>query len=444
MSTLNSVSLSRMFAWAFSRLSKPLILISFPFPLRSFENVFHFPTTHTRSNANVIMNIPRSLHPRFARQDDLLEHYNVHRQIGSGAYGVVYHGEQRSSGNEVAIKVTRHLSNPLVCSRTLREIRILQHFQHENIIALLEVGRPHSFDGFFEACIVQEYMPYNLTQFTRQYELSDCHISYLTYQVLHGLAAVHSAGIVHRDLKPDNLLVGENCDLKICDFGLARPLNVKGEERMQMTEYVATRWYRAPEIMLSEYGKPADLWSCGCILAEMIGKTVLFPGSNYKHQLELIFAALGSPTNDDLRAMCSWRSHRYIRDVFPPRARTPWKTLFPTASSNALNLLDRLLTFNPDSRLTVEAALKHPFILSWAEPDELPAREPFAAHTFTEDVGARKKTTPKRKKILGLNFPCHDANVYKMNFSRSWFERRIDPCVPECYYSCAQISTPVL
>ena len=390
-----------------------------PFPLRNFENVFHFPTAYNLSNDNIVMDLPPSLHPRFARQDDLLEHYNVHRRIGSGAYGVVYHGEQRSSGNEVAIKVTRDLENPLVCSRTLREIKILQHFQHENIISLLEVGRPYSFEGFFEACIVQEYMPYNLTQFTKQYELSDCHISYLTYQVLRGLAAIHSAGIVHRDLKPDNLLVGENCDLKICDFGLARPLNEKGKEWMQMTEYVATRWYRAPEIMLSEYGKPADLWSCGCILAEMIGKTVLFPGSNYKHQLELIFDALGTPTNSDLRAVCSWRSHRYIRDAFPPRARRHWKTLFPTASSNALNLLDLLLTFNPASRLTVEDALKHPFTLSWAESSELPAEEIFAAHAFTEDIGAREETTAKRKSISGLNSPFHDADAYKTNFSKN-------------------------
>jgi mitogen-activated protein kinase 1/3 len=345
------------------------------------------------------MDIPSSLHPRFDRQDELLEHYSVHRRIGSGSYGVVYHAEQRSSGKEVAIKVTRHLNNPLVCCRTLREIRILQHFQHENVITLLDVGRPYSFDGFFEACIVMEYMPYNLKQIIKHSELSDRHVSYFTYQILSGLTAIHSAGIVHRDLKPENLLVGENCELKICDFGLARPLAVKGKERIQMTEYVATRWYRAPEIMLSEYGKPADVWSCGCILAEMIGKTVLFPGSHYTHQLELIFAALGSPTNDDLRAMCSWRSHRYIRDVFPPRSKTPWKTLFPKSSNNALNLLDKLLTFNPANRLTVEAALEHPFTLSWAEQDDLPAQEAFAAHAFTENIGTRGNATPKCKKL---------------------------------------------
>jgi mitogen-activated protein kinase 1/3 len=409
--------------------------MSFPLSLRSFEHIFHSSTTYTRLNTEVIMALPPSLRPRFARQDDLLEHYNVHGPIGSGAYGVVYHAEQRSSGNKVAIKVTGDLSNSLVCSRTLREIRILQHFQHENIITFLDVGRPHRFDDFSEACIVMEYMPYNLKQFIGQYKLSDCHFSYLTYQILHGLAAIHSAGIIHRDLKPDNLLVGENCDLKICDFGLARPQGMEGEEKVKMTEYVATRWYRAPEIILSKYGKPADLWSCGCILAEMIGKTVLFPGKDpYHHQLELIFATLGSPTKNDLKAVCSnWRSRRYIQSEFPPRARTPWKTLFPTASSHALDLLDRLLTFNPARRWTAEDALRHPFTLSWAEPGELPAQEAFAAHAFTENVGTKGKTMARCKNIFGSKIPYHDTDAYKTNFSRSWFERRIDLCVPDCY-----------
>jgi mitogen-activated protein kinase 1/3 len=419
--------------------------MSSPLSYEDLRNPFTSPNTYTHLNSEIAMNLPRSLHPRFARSDDLLEHYNIHRRIGSGAYGIVYHAEQRSSGKEVAIKVTRDLSNSLVCSRALREIRILQHFQHQNIITFLDVVRPHNFNGFVEACIVMEYMPHNLKQIIGVPQLSEIHISYLTYQVLRGLDAIHSAGIVHRDLKPDNLLVGENWDLKICDFGLARPQGMEGEEKVKMTEYVATRWYRAPEIILSKYGKPADLWSCGCILAEMIGMTVLFPGKDpYHHQLELIFATLGSPTEDDLKAVCSRWNYRYIQSEFPSRAKTPWKTLFPTSSSHALDLLDRLLTFNPGSRLTAEAALRHPFALSWAEPGELPAPEAFAAHAFTENVGTRGNTTARCKNIFGSKLPYHDTDAYQANFSRSWFERRIDLCVPDYYYSCAQISTPAL
>lgn len=374
------------------------------------------------------MDLPPSLHPHYNRSDDLLEHYNIHRRIGGGAYGLVYHAKQRSSGKEVAIKVIPNLSNSLVRSRTLREIRILQHFQHENIMTLLDVGRPHCFDGFSEACIVMEYMPYNLKQFIGQYELSDCHFSYLTYQILHGLAAIHSAGIIHRDLKPENLLVGKACDLKICDFGLARPQDMEGKKKMKMTEYVATRYYRAPEIILSTYGKPADLWSCGCILAEMFGKTVLFPGKDYHNQLKCIFGTLGSPTIDDLRAMCNWRNHGYIQTQFQTELKKPWRTLFPTASVQALDLLDQLLILNPAHRLTAEAALRHPFTLSWAGSGEFPAQEAFVANAFGDTAGTKGT---KCKNIFGSKITCHETDAYETNFSRSWFERRIDLCVPE-------------
>jgi mitogen-activated protein kinase 1/3 len=191
---------------------------------------------------------------RNGRQNDLLEHYDIQRRLGSGTYGVVYQATQKSSGQHVAIKVIRHLDNPLVCRRTLREIKYLQHFKHDNIISLLDVARPNGIRNFSEACIIQEYMPQNLTHVIGKYELTELQISYLTHQMLAGLSAIHLAGIIHRDMKPDNLLVGPNCELKICDFGLARAQAMGGRRRVKLTEYVATRWYRAPEIMLSKYG----------------------------------------------------------------------------------------------------------------------------------------------------------------------------------------------
>lgn len=132
----------------------------------------------------------------------------MHRKVGSGTYGVVYQATQKDSGDDVAIKVIRHLDNPVVCRRTLREIRFLQHFKHENIITLLDVARPDTFHHFSEACLVQEYMPQNLSQVIGKYELTDLQISHLTHQMLAGLGAIHFAGIIHRDVKPENLLVG--------------------------------------------------------------------------------------------------------------------------------------------------------------------------------------------------------------------------------------------
>jgi hypothetical protein len=121
---------------------------------------------------------------RNGRQNDLLEHYDIQRKLGSGTYGVVYQATQKSSGQHVAIKVIRHLDNPLVCRRTLREIKYLQHFKHDNIIGLLDVARPNGIHDFSEACIIQEYMPQNLTQVIGKYELTELQISYLTHQML--------------------------------------------------------------------------------------------------------------------------------------------------------------------------------------------------------------------------------------------------------------------
>lgn len=153
---------------------------------------------------------------------------------------------------------------------------------------------------------------------------------------------------------------------------------------MKMSEYVATRWYRAPEIMLSRYGKSSDVWSSGCVLAEMLGKKVLFPGRDYTHQLDLIFTVLGSPTDEDLKASYSSRSIHYIRTALPVRMRTPWKDIFPEASGDSLSLLNRLLTFNMDDRITVEDALQHQFVQPWRGADDVLHDSESMAQTFLD------------------------------------------------------------
>jgi|TARA_B110000208_G_C11694007_1_gene403407 mitogen-activated protein kinase 1/3 len=122
--------------------------------------------------------------------------------------------------------------------------------------------------------------------YSRQ-DLTDDHVQYFIYQVLRAVKYIHSAKVLHRDLKPSNLLLNSNCDLKVCDFGLARGIDDRTSQ--DLTEYVVTRWYRAPEIMLSEddYSMAVDLWSCGCILAELLGRKPIFPGEDYIHQLQV-------------------------------------------------------------------------------------------------------------------------------------------------------------
>lgn len=146
-------------------------------------------------------------------------------------------------------------------------------------------------------------------------------------------------------------------------MGLARSANSADENSGFMTEYVATRWYRAPEIMLTfkEYTKAIDVWSVGCILAEMLSGKPLFPGRDYHHQLTLILDVLGTPTMDDFYGIKSRRARDYIRSL-PFKKRIPFARLFPNANPSAVDLLEKLLTFNPTKRINVEEALKHPYL----------------------------------------------------------------------------------
>lgn len=171
---------------------------------------------------------------------------------------------------------------------------------------------------------------------------------------------LHSANVLHRDLKPGNLLVNANCELKICDFGLAR----KGRDNGQfMTEYVVTRWYRAPELLLccDNYGTSIDVWSVGCIFAEILGRKPIFPGTEGLNQLKLIINVLGSQHEADLEFIDNPKARRFIRSL-PYSRGTQFSSLYPQADPLALDLLQRMLVFDPSKRITVTEALHHPYM----------------------------------------------------------------------------------
>ncbi|THH14577.1 hypothetical protein EW146_g5775 [Bondarzewia mesenterica] len=309
--------------------------------------------------------------------------------IGEGAYGVVCSALHVPSQRKVAIKRITPFDHSMFCLRTLREIKLLRHFHHENIISILDILQPPSLAEFREVYLVQELMETDLHRVIRTQTLSDDHCQYFIYQTLRALKALHSADVLHRDLKPSNLLLNANCDLKLCDFGLARsarpPPDVDDSSNF-LTEYVATRWYRAPEVMLTfkEYTRAIDIWSVGCVLAEMLSGKPLFPGRDYHHQLSIILDILGTPSIDDFYAITSQRSREYLR-ALPFRKQKPFSQLFPDANPLAIDLMEKCLTFSPKKRIDVSEALKHPYLESYHDPEDEPTAEQLDPSFFDFD-----------------------------------------------------------
>jgi len=318
------------------------------------------------------------------------------RVVGSGAYGVVISSKDSRNSKNVAIKmVPRAFNDEIDAKRILREIKLLKHFQHENIVGIVDMMPPTAryLEDFHDVYIVTDLMETDLHRiiYSKQ-KLSIDHAQYFIYQLLRGLKYIHSAGVIHRDLKPSNLLVNSNCDLKICDFGLARGIGEKEKETegqggtMLLTEYVVTRWYRAPEIMLAchEYSKPIDMWSVGCIFAELIQRKPYFPGEDYIDQLTIICDKLGKLPEQDLDFVTSEKAKRFMRKL-PNKTPTPLKSQFPNAPSDALDLMRRLLQIYPRRRINVEDALSHTFLSQLHNQDDEPVAEEIFDYSFENE-----------------------------------------------------------
>jgi len=342
--------------------------------------------------------------PKFETGED----YQILHTIGEGAYGTVVSATHKPTGRQVAIKKMLPFEHTLFCLRALRELKLLKFFSetcvNENIVSILDIIKPPTIDAFTEIYFIQELMQTDLHRVIRTQHLTDDHCQYFVYQTLRALKSIHSADIVHRDLKPANLLLNANCDLKVCDFGLARSVkssSANGKESGLMTEYVATRWYRAPEIMLSfkMYTKAIDMWAVGCILAELLTGRALFPGRDYGHQLDLILDVIGTPTLDEFHAITSRRSRDYIR-ALPIRKRRPFAALFPHASADAIDFLTKTLTFDPKKRITVDEALEHPYVASYHDPDDEPSVTPLDPDYFEFDDHKEDLTKSYLKELL--------------------------------------------
>ncbi|RLM54399.1 ABA stimulation MAP kinase [Panicum miliaceum] len=308
--------------------------------------------------------------------------------IGKGAYGIVCSALNSETGEQVAIKkIANAFDNKIDAKRTLREIKLLRHMDHENIVAIRDIIPPPQREAFNDVYIAYELMDTDLHQIIRSNQaLSEEHCQYFLYQILRGLKYIHSANVLHRDLKPSNLLLNANCDLKICDFGLARTTS----ETDFMTEYVVTRWYRAPELLLnsSEYTAAIDVWSVGCIFMELMDRKPLFPGRDHVHQLRLLMELIGTPNESDLDFV-NENARRYIRQL-PRHARQSFPEKFPHVQPLAIDLVEKMLTFDPRQRITVEGALAHPYLASLHDiSDEpvclMPFSFDFEQHALSEE-----------------------------------------------------------
>ncbi|XP_041734896.1 mitogen-activated protein kinase 8 isoform X1 [Coregonus clupeaformis] len=314
----------------------------------------------------------------------VLKRYQNLRPIGSGAQGIVCSAYDHNLERNVAIKkLSRPFQNQTHAKRAYRELVLMKCVNHKNIIGLLNVFSPQkSLEEFADVYIVMELMDANLCQVI-QMELDHERLSYLLYQMLCGIKHLHAAGIIHRDLKPSNIVVKSDCTLKILDFGLART----AATGLLMTPYVVTRYYRAPEVILGMgYQANVDIWSVGCILAEMVRHKILFPGRDYIDQWNKVIEQLGTPPQEFLMKLN--QSVRTYVENRPCYAGYSFDKLFPDVlfpadsehnklkASQARDLLSKMLVIDSSKRISVDEALKHPYINVWYDPAEVEAPPP--------------------------------------------------------------------
>ncbi|XP_006818890.1 uncharacterized protein LOC100376580 [Saccoglossus kowalevskii] len=321
--------------------------------------------------------------------------YTPIENIGSGAYGVVCSAVDKKTLDKVAIKKIPNTFDVLVTAkRTYRELKILKHFKHDNVITIKDILKPTDpLQAFKDVYVVLDLMESDLHQIIHsQQPLTDEHCRYFLYQILRGLKYIHSANVIHRDLKPSNLLVNENCDLKIGDFGMARGVMQTSSSdeanKVFMTTYVATRWYRAPELLCysDDYSQAVDIWSVGCIFAEMLDRKHLFRGKNFVHQMDLITDILGQPPDCVLDMITSDQVKNYFRRKYRNKLPLPWKLKIPKANNDALDLLTKMTMFDPKLRITAEEALKHPYLSEYHSPDSEPICFPKFDFSFEKQV----------------------------------------------------------
>ncbi|XP_063169831.1 serine/threonine-protein kinase ICK isoform X1 [Candoia aspera] len=283
-----------------------------------------------------------------------MNRYTTIKQLGDGTYGSVLLGRSIESGELIAIKRMKRKFYSWEECMNLREVKSLKKLSHANVVKLKEVIREN--DNLY---FVFEYMKENLYQLMKERNklFPESTVRNIMYQILQGLAFIHKHGFFHRDLKPENLLCMGPELVKIADFGLAREIR----SRPPYTDYVSTRWYRAPEVLLrsTNYSSPIDIWAVGCIMAEVYTLRPLFPGASEIDTIFKICQVLGTPKKNDWPEGYQLAGTMHFR--WPQCVPNNLKTLIPNASSEAIQLMRDMLQWDPKKRPTASQALRYPY-----------------------------------------------------------------------------------
>lgn len=299
--------------------------------------------------------------------------YKPHKVIGCGAYGLVISATDLKTNEEVAVKkISKAFEDTTDGKRILREVKLLRHFDHENIISLYDILLPPSLVNFKDVYFVTDLMETDLHKLINSSQvLSGDHVKFFIFQILRALEYIHSCGVIHRDIKPQNILVNSECHLKLCDFGLAR-----ADDDEQMTEYVVTRWYRAPEVLLAskQYGPAVDVWAVGCIFYELFARSPLFPGNDYLETTKMICSCLGKPSLEDIEFVTVPRARKFIlHDIdYNIPLCDPLSDMLDSSeiSCEAAALIENLLVLSPSKRISASKALQKKYFECCTEEDD--------------------------------------------------------------------------
>jgi serine/threonine protein kinase len=284
-----------------------------------------------------------------------LANYEKQEKLGEGTYGVVYKAIDKRTGETVALKKIRlDQEEEGLPATAVREISILRDLNHPNVVDLKEVINSRG-----KLTLVFEFLEKDLKKFLdgQRRAIQAMLVKSYAYQILAGLCYCHCRRVIHRDMKPQNLLLNRQGLIKLCDFGLARAFTIP---LRSYTHEVVTLWYRAPELLLGSqfYSIGVDVWSVGCIIAEMFARRPLFPGDSEIDQLHQIFSILGTPTEERWPAVTELPGYK---ETFPKWQRRPLSELIPNADPLGIDLVEKMLEYDPVKRISAKMALDHPY-----------------------------------------------------------------------------------